>query len=196
MGKHDVNESRRAVFLDRDGVINRSIVKDGMPYPPQLLDEFELLPGVIEACRLLKKHGFYLVIATNQPDVGRGTLNQDVVEMMHARMCELLPIDRVEVCYDLGRGQPSEFRKPATGMLMKAARELGLDLSQSFMVGDRWRDINCGAAAGCRTLFIDYDYDEPLRQLPDFRVSNLLEAAQIIIQNSNLISTSIHEQTH
>jgi D-glycero-D-manno-heptose 1,7-bisphosphate phosphatase len=100
---------------------------------------------------------------------------------MHAAMCARLPIDRVEVCYDPGQGQPSEFRKPAPGMLLRAARELGIDLTESWMVGDRWRDIDCGAAAGCRTIFIDYGYDEKLRAQPDFRAAGLREAAGIVI---------------
>src|SRR6266853_3102877 len=132
----------RAVFLDRDGVINRAVVRDGKPYPPQSVAEFELLPDVAEACAQLKRAGFLLVVATNQPDVGRGTQRREEVEAMHAAMCAALPIDRVEVCYDPGQGQPSEFRKPAPGMLLRAAREMDIDLPASFMIGDRWRDID------------------------------------------------------
>jgi D-glycero-D-manno-heptose 1,7-bisphosphate phosphatase len=171
----------KAVFLDRDGVINRSLVRGNKPCPPARLEEFELLPGVAEACRRLKSSGFLLVVATNQPDVGRGTLALEVVEAMHAKMCAALPLDRVEVCYDSGHGEPSEYRKPAPGMLLRAARELGIDLSQSWMVGDRWRDIDCGANAGCHTIFVDHGYDEPLCKPPDFRVLSLAEAAEIIL---------------
>lgn len=173
---------RRAVFLDRDGVINRALVRDGKPYPPGSLAEFEILPGVPDACAQLKAAGLLLVVATNQPDVGRGTQRREDVETMNAAMCAALPIDRVEVCYDPGQGQPSEFRKPAPGMLLRAARELGIDLTVSFMVGDRWRDIDCGAAAGCRTIFIDYGYAEELRARPDFTVANLSDAAAIILR--------------
>ena len=172
---------KRAVFLDRDGVINRAVVRDGKPYPPASVAEFELLPGVVEACAELKAAGFLLVVATNQPDVGRGTQRREAVEAMHAQMCAALPLDRVEVCYARGQGQPSEFRKPAPGMLLRAARELGIDLSRSFMIGDRWRDIDCGAAAGCRTVFIDYGYDEQLRTAPDFRAASLLAAVPILL---------------
>ncbi len=172
----------RAVFLDRDGVINRAVVRDGKPYPPASLAEFEIFPGVVEACARLKAAGFLLVVATNQPDVGRGTQRREDVEAIHATMCAALPFDRVEVCYDPGQGQPSEFRKPAPGMLLHAAHELGIDLATSFMVGDRWRDIDCGTAAGCTTIFIDYGYDEPLRSLPDFRASSLLDAVPLIIR--------------
>jgi len=175
---------KRAVFLDRDGVINRPIVRDGKPYPPVSVEEFELLPGVAEACARLKAAGFLLVVATNQPDVGRGTLARETVEAMHAKMCAALPLDRIEVCYDPGQGIPSEFRKPAPGMLLRAAIELDIALSQSWMVGDRWRDVDCGANAGCRTVFIDLGYDEKLRATPEFRVSDLVGAAEVILHAS------------
>ena len=175
---------KRAVFLDRDGVINRPIVRDGKPYPPMCVEEFELLPGVAEACAKLKAAGLLLIVATNQPDVGRGTLAREVVEAIHVKMCAAVPMDRVEVCYDPGQGVPSEFRKPAPGMLLRAAHELGISLGKSWMVGDRWRDIDCGAAAGCRTVFVDHGYDERLKVLPDVTVRSLAEAAEIILRES------------
>jgi D-glycero-D-manno-heptose 1,7-bisphosphate phosphatase len=171
-----------AVFLDRDGVINRALVREGKPYPPAGADEFEILPGVPEACRKLKEAGFLLVVATNQPDVGRGTLPREVVEDFHARMCRDLPIDRVEVCYHAGGGEPPcDCRKPRPGMLLRAAREMDLDLARSFMVGDRWRDIDCGQAAGVTTILIDYGYAEALRRPPHHRAHSLREAADIIL---------------
>ncbi len=173
---------KSAVFLDRDGVINRALVRDGFPYAPTSFAEFEILPGVAEACTKLKAAGFLLIVATNQPDVGRGTVKQQVVEEIHAFMCRQLPIDRVEVCFHPGKGlSDCDCRKPKPGMLLHAARELGVDLAQSWMVGDRWRDIDCGHAAGCRTILIDYHYEEALRQAPDFRVGNLLEASDLIL---------------
>jgi D-glycero-D-manno-heptose 1,7-bisphosphate phosphatase len=125
-----------------------------------------------------------LVVATNQPDVGRGTQSQAVVEAMHQRLHQLVPeIERIEVCYASGRGPaPSDpRRKPEPGMLLDAARELGLDLARSWMVGDRWRDIDCGQRAGVRTVFIDFGYDEPLHAAPDFTVKSFPEAARIIL---------------
>jgi D-glycero-D-manno-heptose 1,7-bisphosphate phosphatase len=177
-----MSEAQRAVFLDRDGVINRAVEREGKPYPPAGPSEFEILPEVPKACAELKAAGFLLIVVTNQPDVGRGTLPQSAVEAMHAAMCRQLPIDRVEVCYHPGQGQSDcDCRKPRPGMLLRAARELGVDLAQSWMVGDRWRDVDCGQAAGCRTIFIDRGYAEPLRQAPDFRAANLPEAAAIIL---------------
>jgi len=176
---------RRAVFLDRDGVINRALERDNKPYPPANLTEFEILPGVAAACAKLKQAGFLLVVATNQPDVGRGTLQKETVEMIHTEMCRRLPIDRVEVCYHPGQGQSDcDCRKPKPGMLFHAARALNIDLKQSWMVGDRWRDVDCGHAAGCRTIFIDRDYAEELRQKPHFSAGNLAQAADIILRES------------
>jgi D-glycero-D-manno-heptose 1,7-bisphosphate phosphatase len=194
MGIHEVksevrsqkSELKRAVFLDRDGVINRALEKKSKPYPPTSLAEFEILPEVRAACDKLKAAGFLLVVATNQPDVGRGTLRQEVVEKIHAHMLAQLPIDRVEVCYHAGKGlSDCDCRKPKPGMLVHAAKLLKIDLAQSWMVGDRWRDVDCGHAAGCKTIFIDRGYAEELRQKPDFSARNLGEAADIILAQTN-----------
>ncbi|MBU6409769.1 MAG: HAD family hydrolase [Verrucomicrobia bacterium] len=175
----------RAVFLDRDGVINRALKRDGKPYPPRNPGEFEILPGVPAALAKLKAAGFLLIVATNQPDVGRGSLAREAVEAIHREMLRQLPIDRVEVCYHAGRGDSEcDCRKPKPGMLLRAAGELGIDLASSWMIGDRWRDVDCGRAAGCRTIFIDCDYAEELRQQPDYRARDLLEAAGMILAAS------------
>jgi len=184
--KSEVQDERTkrkpAVFLDRDGVLNRALVRDGKPYPPSNLSEFEILPGVAEACAKLRQAGFLLVVATNQPDVGRGTISRALVESLHDHMQESLPLDRVEVCYHAGKdASECDCRKPKTGMLVRAARELNIDLKRSFMVGDRWRDIDCGHAAGCTSILVDYNYNEPLRHAPDHRVKSLLEAADVIL---------------
>jgi D-glycero-D-manno-heptose 1,7-bisphosphate phosphatase len=133
----------------------------------------------------LKAAGFLLVVATNQPDVGRGTLKQEVVEDIHECMMKQLPIDRVEVCFHSGKGAPEcDCRKPKPGMLLRVARELDIDVARSWMVGDRWRDVDCGRNAGCRTIFIDRGYAEELKQKPDFSARNLGEAADIILRES------------
>lgn len=175
-------KNRAAIFLDRDGTLNAAIVRDGKPFPPATAAELTLLPGVAEGCARLKAAGFALVVATNQPDVGRGTLPRAAVEAIHARLLALLPLDRIEVCYDAGgENPPSEFRKPRPGMLLRAARELGLDPARSWMVGDRWRDVDCGKNAGCRTIFIDCGYAEKLRARPDFTVKTFADAVEVIL---------------
>jgi D-glycero-D-manno-heptose 1,7-bisphosphate phosphatase len=173
---------RRAVFLDRDGVINRPLIRAGKPHPPGNLNEFEVLPGVREACQLLKKLGFLLIVATNQPDVGRRTQVREAVETIHAWLMGQLPIDRVMTCFHGGAayGDPCECRKPRPGMLLQAAEALNIDLPKSFMIGDRWRDVDCGFNAGCKTVFVDWGYQEPLKRQPDYRAGNLLEAAKLI----------------
>jgi D-glycero-D-manno-heptose 1,7-bisphosphate phosphatase len=185
MGKHDAAQALRpAVFLDRDGTLNREFVRDDRPYPPARLEEFELYPGVPEACDRLARAGFVLVVATNQPDVGRGTRDRALVEAMHAKLRQSIPaIALVQACFHAGaeHGQPCACRKPAPGLLQDAAHRLGLDLARSWMVGDRWRDVDCGRAAGCRTVFIDRGYAEALRARPDFAVRDLGEAAGIIL---------------
>ncbi len=174
----------RAIFLDRDGVINRPVIREGKPYPPGSLAEFEILPGVPEACNALKKLRFLLVIVTNQPDVGRGTLAREAVESIHAWLLQQLPIDRLMTCFHAGVacGDPCRCRKPQPGMLFQAAEELKINLAKSFMIGDRWRDVDCGFNAGCKTIFIDWGYEEKLKRDPDFRAHDLPGAAQLIEQ--------------
>jgi D-glycero-D-manno-heptose 1,7-bisphosphate phosphatase len=174
----------KAVFLDRDGVINRPVVIDGKPYPPRTISDFEILPNVAQACSYLKNAGYILVVATNQPDVGRGSLEKEVVQAIHEAMVRQLPIDWVEVCYHAGAafGEDCLCRKPRPGMLITAATALNIDLSRSFMIGDRWRDIDCGKRAGCRAIFIDRDYNESLREQPDFKADSLLSAVEWILQ--------------
>jgi D-glycero-D-manno-heptose 1,7-bisphosphate phosphatase len=175
---------RRAIFLDRDGVINRPLIREGKPFPPVSVDEFEILPGVAEACEALKRLGFLLVVATNQPDVGRGTLGREEVETVHRWLSQQLPIDRLMVCFHGGAafGDPCDCRKPQPGMLLEAAEALKIDLAKSFMIGDRWRDVDCGFNAGCQTIFIDWGYEEKLNRDPDFCARDLLGAAQLIEQ--------------
>jgi D-glycero-D-manno-heptose 1,7-bisphosphate phosphatase len=183
MGEHEVR--KRAVFLDRDGVLNRSVVRDGLPFPPATVDQFELDPGVATGCAQLKAAGFILIVVSNQPDVGRGTLTRDVVEAMHEKLRTAVPaIDAVEVCYHAGaiHGEPCDCRKPKPGMLLAAAASHHIDLERSFLVGDRWRDVDCAKAAGCRAVFIDHGYSEPLRDNPDFIVRNFAEAVARILE--------------
>jgi D-glycero-D-manno-heptose 1,7-bisphosphate phosphatase len=179
-----LHHSRRAVFLDRDGVINRPMIHAGQPSPPTSLLKFEILPGVSDGCEILERLGFLVVVATNQPDVGRGTVAREAVETIHGWLLEQLPIDRVMTCFHAGAAYRDRCncRKPQPGLLFQAARELQIDLAKSFMIGDRWRDVDCGYNAGCQTIFIDWGYEEKLKRDPDFRARDLLGAAQLIEQ--------------
>jgi D-glycero-D-manno-heptose 1,7-bisphosphate phosphatase len=175
-----------AVFLDRDGTLNAQVVRDRKPYPPASLEEFHVFPEVPPACAQLATAGYLLVVVTNQPDVGRGTQSQAIVEAMHARLRDLVPqIARIEVSYASGgTGPPDPRRKPEPGMLLDAAAALNLDLSRSWMIGDRWRDVECGRRAGVRTIFIDFGYAEELRGQPDFTVKSFAEAAHTILRHT------------
>jgi len=180
-----LNVMARAVFLDRDGVINHALVRNGMPHPPATLADFEILPGAAEALRALDDAGFLLVVATNQPDVARGLQQIEVVEAMHRRLREELPLDDIKVCYELD-GPSCTCYKPKPGMLLEAAREHNIDLGRSYMVGDRWRDIGAGREAGCFTIFIDRGYSEPLTEAPDAHCADLSEATAIILRHARL----------
>ena len=174
--------SRRAVFLDRDGVINRAIVRDGRPYAPKSLAEFEILPGVAAALERLRAAGFLNIVVTNQPDVGAGQVARGVVESMHAWLLENLPVDAVQVCFHV-EADGCNCRKPKPGMILDAARAYDVDLGASFVVGDRWRDVAAGQQAGCRSLFIDYHYAEKNPEKPYLAVNSLPEAVDAILQS-------------
>jgi len=187
MGKHEV--ARRAVFLDRDGVLNLPVVRDGQPHPPTSLEDFQLYEDVADGCARLKSAGFLLVVTTNQPDVGRGTQSREVVEAMHAKLQSALPLlDRVEICYHAGEhyGEPCDCRKPKPGLILRAAAELKIDLRCSYVIGDRWRDIDCACAAGCRAIFIARGYNERLRETPDFIVANFRDAVKALLRETLL----------
>lgn len=183
MGEHQVG--RRAVFLDRDGVINKPVIREGRPHPPAEVEGFDLYGDVLAGCAQLEAAGYLLVVVTNQPDVARGTQTRRAVDAMHRKMLEALPqIARVEVCWHAGAAwaDPCDCRKPQPGMVLRAAQTLNIDLSQSFFVGDRWRDIDCGHGAGCRTVFIDRSYSESLKQSPDWSVQSFGEAVEVILR--------------
>jgi D-glycero-D-manno-heptose 1,7-bisphosphate phosphatase len=173
---------RRAVFLDRDGVINRAVVRGGKPYPPDSLAELEILPGVNEALKSLRSAGFLNVIVTNQPDVATGKQQRAVVDAMHSKLLQELPIDAVKVCFHSDADR-CVCRKPKPGMLVEASRELDIDLARSFLVGDRWRDISAAQAAGCAALFIDYGYEEKQPEKPYLAVKSLPDAAGLILKS-------------
>ena len=173
-----------AIFLDRDGVINEVVLELGKPNPPSSLEELRFLPGVIEATHTLSNAGFKIIIVTNQPDVSTGKQTRAVVESMNRFVTESMPIDSIRVCYHLDEDR-CDCRKPLAGMLLDAAKELDLDLSKSYMIGDRWKDIEAGKNAFCRTIWIESRYREKKPDDPWAVVSSLLEASQIILSQTN-----------
>ena len=174
----------RAVFLDRDGVLTRALVRDGNAYAPVTPAEMEIDEEAAGALARLKAAGFLLIVVTNQPDVARGVIRRADVEAMHRTLRAALPLDDCRVCYH-DDGDGCDCRKPLPGMLRRAAAEHGIDLARSFMVGDRWRDVDAGAAAGCRTVWIDRGYRERAPgHAADARVESLAGAAQWIAEQA------------
>ncbi|MCS7314420.1 MAG: HAD family hydrolase [Bryobacterales bacterium] len=173
-----------AVFLDRDGVLVRERLVEGKPLPPLSAAEMEIVAAARSALQQLRACGFRLVVVTNQPDVARGLVSPGDIRRMHERLRAELPLDAIYACmHDDADG--CDCRKPKPGLLLQAARELGLDLSRSFMVGDRWRDVEAGRAAGCRTVWIDRGYRErPPLAPPDARVESLEQAVAWILSET------------
>jgi len=174
---------KRAVFLDRDGVINKIVFREGQPESPRSLEEFVMNDGIRETARKLKDAGFRVIVVSNQPDVARGRMTQGTLDLMNQRIACEIPVDDIYVCpHD--DSQQCTCRKPKPGMLMKAALEWNIDLSSSFMIGDTWKDMEAGKAAGCKTILLNTAYNRDIQS--DFSVKSLKEAADLIIQNCHL----------
>ena len=181
---------RSAVFLDRDGVVNRAVVRGGKPFPPADLGAFEILPGVPEALQDLRRAGYLNIIVTNQPDVRTGVQQKSVVDDMHAALLDRFAVDAVESCFHV-EADDCGCRKPKPGMLHAAAERFGIDLGTSFLVGDRWRDVAAAHAAGCAAFFIDYGYEERRPDEPYVVVESLADAAnRILVGNPSPIQRS------
>lgn len=174
---------RSAVFLDRDGVLNKAIVsEEGLPLPPRLPAEFEIPTGVPEACSMLRKAGLLLICVTNQPDIARGTADLDLVHWVNTQVRHMCGLEDVLVCpHD--DSDHCDCRKPKPGLIFRGARSFNVDLAKSFMIGDRYRDVEAGKAAGLRTVLIDYGYPERApQQAPDFVASSFVEAVDWIMR--------------
>ena len=174
---------RSAVFLDRDGVLSEAIVRNGKPYPPRDLTELVITRGAAAALQALKYEGFLLIVVTNQPDVARGTISRAEIDKINARLSAVLPLDAIEVCEHDDAAQ-CDCRKPKPGMILRAREKFCVDLADSFMVGDRWRDIEAGRRAGCRSVLIGDGYGEAFPRQPTIKLATLPAAASWIIQQN------------
>lgn len=171
---------KRAVFLDRDGIINKVILRAGQPFAPSIFDEFELVDGVNHILQRFKAEGFLNIIITNQPDIARGLMVWETLNKMHGFIEKQLPIDDIFVCPHDDAGK-CQCRKPQPGMILEAAEKWSVTLRSSFVVGDRWKDIEAGRRAGCITILLDYPYNKGVTA--DFRVNDLRSAAEVILNN-------------
>jgi D-glycero-D-manno-heptose 1,7-bisphosphate phosphatase len=179
------NLSFRAAFLDRDGVINKCFLKSGIPTPPRNCDEVTILEGVVDALSSFRENGVIPVVVTNQPDVKRGIITKEEVDSINEVIKQLTKIQYFYVCFHDNLDN-CKCRKPGTEMLLNAARDLRINLNNSFIVGDRWRDIAAGQSLGIRSYFIDNSYLETQPKPPYTRVSSLWEVAQIEVGDHNV----------
>ncbi len=175
-------KASRAVFLDRDGIINRVIVREGKPYPPACMEDVEILPGSLISLPRLAAFGYLLIGITNQPDVARGLQSIDMVHSINDLIQSRVPVREIFVCYhdDIDN---CDCRKPKPGLILQAAEKYDIDLTKSWMIGDRWKDIVAGQAAGLKTIFVDYRYTETYKGVSaDFTVTDTALLADIILQ--------------
>lgn len=170
-----------AVFFDRDGVLNQAIISNNKPYPPKNINELVIVEEANNALARLKNAGFMLFIVTNQPDVARGSTTQASVEAINDEIMQVLPIDAAYVCYHDDKDQ-CLCRKPLPGLLMSAAKDYQIDLKNSYMIGDRYKDIAAGNAAHCKTIWLRTNYDEPKPLLPHFTSDTLRLAVAWILK--------------
>jgi D-glycero-D-manno-heptose 1,7-bisphosphate phosphatase len=173
------NFNNKAVFLDRDGVLNKVILKNGRPYPPSNILELKLCEGVKEGLYKIKSKGYLLIGVTNQPDVSRGKTTKEMVEEINNSLLRSLPLDDIKTCFHDDVDQ-CFCRKPKPGMIMESAIHKNIDLSKSYIIGDRKKDIDAGKNAGCKTIFIDYNYEEEKPQGYDLKVESVLMASKFI----------------
>jgi D-glycero-D-manno-heptose 1,7-bisphosphate phosphatase len=180
----DVIGKRPAVFIDRDGVLNEIVVVAGIPRPPKDLQSFRLLPGAAQACARLKEAGFIVVVVTNQPDIARGVQSAAVVAQMHDRLLADVELDEIVVCpHD--DADECRCRKPEPGMIVDTADRLGLNLGESYLIGDRWRDMEAARRAGVSTVHVDCHYEgEPAVGKTDAVVHDITDATEWILRSS------------
>lgn len=170
----------RAVFLDRDGVINKAIIKNGRPFSPRRLEELKLMGGIKEVLEKFKEKGYLNIVITNQPDIKRGLITWEEVDKIHNFLKEALPIDEIMICPHDDEDN-CLCRKPKAGLLTLAAKKRGIDLKKSFLIGDQEKDIMAGKDAGCVTILLDYPYNQKV--IPDYRVKGLRSALDIILKS-------------
>ena len=183
MGYTEIMDVRPAVFLDRDGIMNRLVVRDGIRVSPRVFEDFHLLPGVAEAVKTLKQAGFLAVVVTNQPDIARGFLDAAELDRMHEMLRQAVAVDAIYVCcHDDADG--CDCRKPKPGLLLRAAEEWRINLNNSFVLGDSWKDIMAGRAAACTTLLVKIEGQVYSGPAPDFAASDLSEAVRIVLSRA------------
>ncbi len=159
----------KAVFLDRDGVINEVVWRNGQPASPRNLKEWKLNEAWLPIMASLKEQGWKIFIVTNQPDVARKLLDWEQLDQMHQEIVSKFPIDEIAVCPHDDQDNCS-CRKPKPGMLLQLAEAWEIDLAHSWFIGDTWKDMSAAKAAGCKTILLAASYNEKVES--DFRIQD------------------------
>ena len=191
----------KAVFLDRDGVINELVYyqERGIIDSPFTVEHFRLLPGVGKAIKKLREMGYKIVLVSNQPGIAKGHMSEETLDKIRQKMKEELAKDEAFLdgeyyCFHHPEAKVKrlkancECRKPKPGLLLQAAQDMDIDLSQSWMIGDGLTDVKAGKGAGCRTILLGRMKCELCRLMdeeearPDIVISSLMEAAEYILK--------------
>ena len=173
-------KKKPAIFLDRDGVLNIPKIKKRKSFAPTKVSEFKLYPFVSNLCNKLKKN-YLLIVITNQPDLKKGKLKINQLNLMHNKLKRKINYDQLYYCSSLSIS--SKYKKPNAGMLLKSIKELNIDISNSYLIGDRWSDIEAGKKVKCKTIFIDRNYQEKKPKNPDFTVKSFKKAVEVIFND-------------
>lgn len=182
---------KRALFLDRDGTLNKSVIRrqallirNGKAEAPVTLQEFKIFPEAARVTERIKECGYLLIVVTNQPDIASGKLTWQTLRRMNKHLKSQLPIDAIFVCPH-GNESGCKCRKPKPGMLQEAARRFNINLQQSFILGDRATDVKAGKVVGVTTILFDPEREQASHLKkhgvkPDYTINNLKEAIKII----------------
>lgn len=165
----------KAIFLDRDGVLNRSLVRNGKPYAPILLKDFHILSGVKKTLKYLKKKNYLLIVITNQPDIKSGKLKLNKLLKMNNILINKLKINEIFICKHDDR-DCCNCRKPKNQLIENAIKKYSIDRRKSFLIGDRKKDIEAGLRSRLKTIYINKNYKESKPKNFDFECDNIKNA--------------------
>ena len=173
----------KALFLDRDGIINRSFKnKKGKPKAPTLFKDFIFLPFLKNYLNEIKKLNFNIIIITNQPDISYGVLKEAELYKMHSKIYSSLPVTNIYVCKH-SKEDNCKCRKPKTGLFRQALKKYNLNLKNSYAIGDRWSDIVASYKCGIKSIYVDRNYNEPKPTKQIFTTKSTKKALEYIIKN-------------
>lgn len=177
-----VTKKNRAFFLDRDGVINKSLLKKGKPLAPREFKQFKIIKNVDKSLIFLKKQGFKNIIITNQPDIKKGLIKNSTSKRINKEIKKKLQIDDIFICKHTDEDN-CNCRKPKTGLIKKAKKKWNIDLKKSYLIGDRWRDIFLANKLKINCFYIDKNYKERKPKKYNYKVKNLYAAIRKLKNN-------------